>query len=173
MIPANDDVSAASQYRKVLKEKQSEYCDPIKMHLEAVKFVFTDLLDCLELADQINRKKMGDYHNEQVRRQAEAEEINRQANEVARKQAEFSGTGEFTVDTTPVQAAPVIHSAKSDMGTTSFKANWTWKLEDIKLVPEEYKILDRAAITRRVKSGERNIAGIKIFKEDVLQNRTR
>jgi hypothetical protein len=173
MIPANDDLSIISKLKKALKEKQAEYCEPIKAHLDAVKFVFADLLGCLELVDQTNRQKLTDYHNAQVKRQAEADELNRQAEELARKQAAFSGTGEFTVNTEPVEAAPVIHSAKSSMGTTSFKDNWTWELLDIKQVPDELKILDRAAVTRRVKSGERKIAGIRIYKEDVLQNRTR
>jgi hypothetical protein len=186
--PANDDLSLISKLRKAIKEKQAEYCDPIKLNLDAVKGVFTDLLDMLEKAYETNRTKLTNYHNIQVARQKEADELNRQAEELARKQAEFSGTGEFTVNTTPVEAPPPIHKVASSMGTSSFKANWTWRLVDINKVPRDHMILDSGKIGKEVKSGLRDkiekdangvevrtpaIPGIEIYCEDILANRAR
>jgi hypothetical protein len=169
IVPATDDLSLIANLKKAVKEKQDKYCGPVKQHLDAMQAVFKDILAMLEDANGINRLKITSYRAEQVRKQKEIDEINRQAMELARKQAELSGTGEYTVDTTPIESPAVINKVQATAGGLSFAGIWTWELEDIKLVPDEYKILDRPAITRRVKSGERNIPGVRIFKQDSIR----
>jgi hypothetical protein len=167
--PITDDLSLISNLKKALKEKADEYIKPIKGHLASVQTVFNDILAILDEADQINRNKIMAYRNEQKRRQAEADELNRQAVELARKQAEFSGTGEFTVNTEPVIAAPVVKKVSTTMGTVATQTIWKWELEDLSKVPNDYKIIDASKITKVVKAGLRNIPGIRIYSEDTLR----
>lgn len=171
--PANDDISLIAKLKKAIKEKQAEYCDPVKAQLDAMKAIFKDLTDILELADATNRQKVNAYRAAQIARQAEAERLNREALELARKQAEFSGTGEHTVDLTPLEAPPPVAKIQSDMGTTSFRKNWVWAIEDRAKIPSDYMIVDAGRITKEVKAGVRSIPGVRIYCEEIIQNRTR
>ena len=169
LTPATDDLALIARLKKAIKEKQDEYVKPIKSHLDKVQFVFKDLLACLDDIDKTNREKIAAYRAEQMKRQREAEELNRQAAELARRQAEFSGTGEFTVDTTPVEAPAPVQKVSTNMGTVSTAKVWKWELVDMSQVPEEYKIIDAAKITKVVKAGLRNIPGVRIYCDETIR----
>jgi len=169
LTPATDDLALIAKLKKAIKEKQDEYVKPIKNHLDKVQFVFKDLLACLDDIDKTNREKIAAYRAEQMKRQREAEELNRQAAELARKQAEFSGTGEFTVDTTPLEAPAPVQKVSTNMGTVSTAKVWKWELVDMSQVPEEYKIIDAAKITKVVKAGLRNIPGVRIYCDETIR----
>lgn len=171
--PATDDLSLIANLRKAIRTKQDEWCKPIKTHLDAVTLVFKGLITMLDDVDHLNRQKITDYRNEQIKRQQEAEEINRQKEELARKEAAFFNEGEITIDTTPVEAAPVIGKVASDMGTMSTIKVWKWEPVNLSLIPPEYMMLDSAKITKVVKAGVRNIPGIRIFSEDAIRINTR
>ena len=171
--PATNDLALIANLKKALKEKQDAYVKPIKGHLADVQVVFNELLAILEDANQLNRSKIEAYRNAQKRRQAEADELNRQALELARKQAEFSGTGEHTVDLTPVEAAPVVNKVSTDMGTTSFVKHWKWEIEDRSKIPSDYMIVDGARITKEVGKGVRSIPGLRIYCEEEVRVNTR
>jgi len=169
LTPATDDLALIAKLKKAIKERQDEYVKPIKAHLDEVQSVFKDLLGCLEDIDKTNRDKIAAYRAGQRRRAEEAEALNRQADELARKQAEFSGTGEYTVDTTPIEAPVPVRKVSTGMGTVSTQRVWKWELVDMAQVPEEYKIIDAGKITKVVKAGLRNIPGIRIYDEETLR----
>lgn len=173
IVPVTDDLALISKLKKAIKEKQDEYVSPIKTHLEKVQFVFKDLLACLEGVDQINRQKVTAYRAEQQKRAAEAAEINRQKEELARKEAAFNGTGEVTINTTPVEAAPILGKVSTDMGTLGTSKIWKWELQDLSKVPTEYLTIDAAKVGKVIRAGLRNIPGIRVYSEDVLRVNTR
>jgi len=172
LTPATDDLALIARLKKALKDKQDEYVRPIKSHLDKVQFVFKDLLACLDDIDKTNREKIAAYRAEQLRRQREADELNRQALELARRQAEFSGTGEITVDTTPIESAPVINRISTNTGTSSFRKDWKWRIVDRSKIPSDYMIIDAARITKEVKAGVRDIPGIEVYCDEIMQVRT-
>jgi len=169
LTPATDDLALIARLKKALKEKQDEYVKPIKAHLDKVQFVFKDLLACLDDIDKTNREKIAAYRAEQLRKQREADEINRQKEELARKEAAFNGTGEFTVDTTPVEAPAPVKKVSTNMGTVSTARVWKYEIVDPSQIPEEYKVIDYAKITKVVKAGCRNIPGVRIYEEETLR----
>jgi hypothetical protein len=173
LTPAGDDLVLVSKLKRALKEKQDEYVSPIKAHLEKVQFVFKDLLACLDDVDKTNRDKVLAYTAAQKKRAAEAEELNRQAIELARKQAEFSGTGEFTVDTTPVVAPAPVKKVATMSGTASTQVNWKYEVVDPALVPIDYMVIDYAKLTKVIKAGCRSIPGVRIYSEDSLRITTK
>ena len=161
-----------AQVKKGLAAIKTEYVKPIKGHLDDVNAAFNMILKPLEEADSITRAAILAYRAAAQKRAAEAEAINRQAEELARKQAEFSGTGEFTVDTTPKVAPAVVDKVRTDIGSAGVMKVTKWELVDKAAVPEDYKILDAAKITKIVKAGG-SIPGIRVYTEDTLRVNTR
>jgi len=172
LSPATEDLSVIAQVKKGLAAIKTEYVKPIKGHLDDVNAAFNMILKPLEEADSITRAAILAYRAAAQKRAAEAEAINRQAEELARKQAEFSGTGEFTVDTTPKVAPAVVDKVRTDIGSAGVMKVTKWELVDKAAVPEDYKILDAAKITKIVKAGG-SIPGIRVYTEDTLRVNTR
>jgi len=172
LTPAGDDLILISKLKKALKEKQAEYVNPIKTHLDKVQFVFKDLLACLEDIEKTNKAKITAYTDAQKARAAEIAEVNRQASEIARKQAALNG-GEFMVDTTPIEAPALVKKVSTLSGSISeVKAPATWELEDFDKVPNQYKILDTVRINQLVRAGG-SIPGIKVIKNTTIRTTAR
>jgi len=167
---ATEDLNVLSLTVKAVKGKQADYTKPYKTLLAGIDAVFKPVLDALSQADGITRKKIQTYLAEVERKRREAEETNRMAEEVARRQAEASGTGEFTVDTTPVEVPPAIpKTIRTDIGSiSSVKAPSTWELIDWDMVPKEYKILDSVLIGKVIRAGG-SIPGIKTILNTTLR----
>lgn len=168
-----DDLAIIAGLKKTLADKKTEYTKPFKTQLMAINDVFTELETLLEEVNIINRLKVKTYRDEQIRRQAEADELNRQAVELARKQAEFSGTGEHTIDLTPLVAEPVINKVTTNLGGLGFVKHWKWEILDRSLIPAEYMIVDGGRITKEVGKGVRSIPGIRIYCEEGVRINTK
>ena len=168
LIPATDDLSLIAKVKKRLAECKAGYLQPIKAHLDTVAAAFASVMAPLEEADRVTRGKVNAYRVAQQQRQAEAEAINRQKEELARREAEFSGTGETTVDLTPVVAPAPVRRVTTDSGATGTMVIRKWEVQEFALVPDDYKVLDAGKITRIVKAGG-NIPGIKTWTEETLR----
>jgi len=174
MIPATDDLAVIARLKKSIEEKRKEYVDPIRHHLDSVNNAFKEFTAPLTEADQVNRDKIKSYRAEVERKRQEAEETNRMAQEVARRQAEQSGTGEFTVDLTPVEVPEVARRVYTGMGSTSTQKVYKWEVVDLSLVPRDYLIPNAALIGNvvRASKGTISIPGIKIYSEDAIRVNT-
>ncbi|MDP2158644.1 MAG: hypothetical protein Q8K68_13165 [Nitrospirota bacterium] len=170
--PATDDLSVIAKLKKALAEKKADYLSPIKAHIDAVNQAFSSIMQPLDEADLITRNKVKEYRAAIEKRRLEAEEINRQKQELARREAVFNGTGEVTIDTTPVEVPIPVSRIATDLGTASTMKIKKWELLDFQLVPERYKILDAASITKIVKAGG-TIPGIKVWEEETIRVTTR
>ena len=172
LTPAGDDLIMISKLKKALKAKQEEYVGPIKSHLDKVLFVFKDLLGCLDDLEKNTKAKITAYTDVQKARAAEIAEVNRLADEVAKKQAALND-GAFTVDTVPLEApAPVKHISTGSGTISEVKAPPTWEIIDEALIPKEYWQLDTVKINRIVRAGG-SIAGIKVTTHTGLRTNTK
>jgi hypothetical protein len=173
LAPATEDLSFIARLTKALKDKREEYVRPIKDQLDAVNAAFKTFMQPLEEADKLTRQQILAFRHEQERRRAEADDIEAQKMELARREAELKG-GEITVDLTPVErpeAAPAkVHTAVGSASTMKVRK---WDLVDIKAVPVEYLTVDAAKITKLVKAGIGAIPGIRIFEDETLRVNTR
>jgi hypothetical protein len=173
LTPAGEDLILILGLKKALKEKQREYTFPIQEHYEKVNAVFKDLLTSLDLIEKLNKSKITAYTDAQKARVAEAERLNREADELARKQAEFSGTGEITVNTTPLEAPAPVKKVSTLSGSFSeVAAPNTWVLVDWKLVPDDCKMLDTTKINKIVRAGG-SITGIRVIKNTTIRTSVR
>jgi hypothetical protein len=165
LIPATNDLTVIAKWKKEIANLKDKYVKPIKDHLEDVQDAFGVLNVLLSDANAINRVKMDAYTNLQREKAAEIAEVNRQAEEVARKQAELN-QGVFTVDTTPIPAPAPVKHIRTEGGTASIvnKPN-DWEIEDptnMDLIPREYWMLNEVKIGRVIRAGG-TIPGIKII----------
>ena len=170
---AVDDLAVIASLLKRLKMLRDAYEAPLKTHLADFRRAFDKFTSPLDVAEDINKTKWGAYRKAVEAAAARANETNRMAEEVARRQAEESGTGEITVNTAPVEAPKTADTVRANVGTgVAFKTP-KYEVVDFKALPDEYKMPDAAKLTRVIKAakGQITIAGVKIYFEDVLQVR--
>ncbi len=170
--PATEDLSIIAKVKKALTEAKALYVKPIRGYLDDVNAAFTSITAPLDEADKVTRDKVLAYRQVMAKRAADAEKLNADALDVARRQAEASGTGEFTVNTTPVVAPAPVKRVATELGTASVQKVVRWEVVDKALVPEDYKILDAGKITKLVKGGG-SLPGIKVIIDEGLRVTTR
>ncbi len=174
LVPATEDLSFIAKLKKAIEEKRKEYVSPIREHLDRVNNAFKEFVAPLDQADQLTRKKIMDFRQEQERKRKEAEAIEAEKLALAKREMELKG--ELTVDLTPIEKPEAVpDKVQTDMGTTGTMRIWKWEVLDKAAVPDEYKIVDSAMVTKVVKAsqGKIIIPGIKVYYEDVLRVNTR
>jgi hypothetical protein len=168
MSLAVNDLSIIANVKKALAAKKAEYYKPIKTHLDAVSAAFQALLTPIEDADRITRDKWTAYRNEQTRRKAEADAINRAKEELARREATLNH-GEITVDLTPVEAPTPITRVQTDMGTAGIVRNRKYRVIDFAKLPDPYKIENSTLLNKVTKAGIPEIPGVEFYFEEGLR----
>lgn len=172
---ATDDLAVIGGLVKKLGELRKKYEAPFKEHLATFRTTFETFIAPLVEAERINKEKWGTYRREVEAAKARAEETNQMAEEVARRQAEASGTGEITVNITPVEAPRTSDTIRSILGTSSAYKTPKYRVVDFKALPDEYKLPDTGKLTRVIKAakGQITIPGVEITFEEVLSVRPR
>ena len=164
---ATDDLSIISRLKKAMEEKRKEYLKPLQEQTKAINDVYKILMEPIEAADRVTREKILSFQAEQGRIRREQEEINRLRIEAAQKEMELKG--EITESVNLVEVLPEAPKRVStDMGTVGQRMIRKWEVIDAAQVPEEYKVLDSAKITKVVKAGIPSIPGIRIYEEPIL-----
>lgn len=166
--PATDDLTTMARMKKAITEKRDEYIKPIKAHLDAVKDAFDSILVPVTEADTVTRGQLLAYRQEQARVKAEADAINALKDEAARREAAMND-GVITGDTTHIEAPAPVAKVRTEGGTAGVFMVRKWEVVDLKAVPDEYKIIDAARVTKVVKAGIPSIPGIRIYEEESLR----
>jgi len=167
---ATNDLSIIRALKKGVEEKRQEWVKPLNGHVKAVNAAFKMLFDPLDQADKLTGDKILKYRAEVEMKRREAEAINQAKLDLARREAELSGTGEITVDITPVivpEAQP--DHIRAEMGTAGMVKNRKWEMINFADVPDDLKMLDSVKIGRLVRAGIGSIAGIRIYEEDSIR----
>lgn len=172
---ATDDLAIIAGVKKRLEEAKREYTGPIREHLDRFNQAFNNYVAPLLKADRINRQKFSAYQAQVAEAARKAEETNRMAAEVARRQAEESGTGEFTVDTTPVEAPAPARVVRSNVGSASMRDNWKARVVDFAKLPDEYKLADMQTLNAKARStkGTATIPGVEFYNDQAVQVRSK
>lgn len=169
---ATNDLSIIANLKRALEEKRKEYIKPLQDHLKGINDTFKMLMAPIETADQITRKKILAFQAEQERIRQEQFEINRLRTEAAQKEAALHG-GEISE---PVQLVEVGAAApkriSTDMGTVGQRMITKWEVLNFSQVPDEFKVIDSAKVTKLVKGGG-SIPGIRVWQEPILAVKAR
>jgi len=165
---ATNDLSMISSLKRQLEDRRKEYVGPLNNEVKEINALFKTLTEPLAEADSLTRKKILAWNEEQRRLKAEAEAINQQKIDLARREMELNG--EITVDTTPVDVpTDPRRRIEADAGVAATAKLWKWEVIDFALVPDEYKMIDASKVGRVVRAGIRSIAGIRIYDEETLR----
>jgi len=169
MKASTNDLSIIRMLKKGIEEHRQVYVRPINEHVKTINQTYKLLTDPIEQADKITGDKILAYRAEVERKRREAEAINQAKLDLARREAELSGTGEITVDITPVivPEAPPNH-VRAEAGTLGMTKNWKFEVTDFALLPNEYKLPDLVKIGKVVRAGV-NIPGVKSWQEDGIR----
>ena len=171
--PATDDLSIIAKLRKAMEEKRKSYLQPFQEHIKEVNEAYKKLMEPIEIADQITRKKILAFQTEQERIRREQEEINRLRMEAAQKEAALH-EGEITEPVQLIEVAPETSKRVStDMGTIGQRKIRKYRIVDFALLPDQYKIENSALLNKVVKAGIPSIPGVEIYEETILAINTR
>lgn len=172
--PATDDLILIGKVLKAVKAAMNDYVNPIKGYLKDVQSTFQTITGPLDEADAITRQKVLAYNAAAEKRQAEAEAINRQAEELARKQAEMNA-GAFTVNTEPIIVPPPVHKVTTESGTVGGRDNWKAKVINFSLLSDEYKLPNEQVLNAYARStkGQGTIPGVEFVNDKGLNVRAK
>ena len=167
----NDDLNVMAELRKAVDLERKTFTTPLNDHLTAINGAYKLITGPLTEAVQIYRRLLTAYKVEQQRKATEAEKINRDAIELARRQAEASGTGEFTVETKPVPVPFAPKLTRTDQGKSGLVDQWKYEVVDIDALPREYMIPDDAMLSSIAKQqhDKRPVKGIRFYNEPGLR----
>ena len=172
---ATDDLITISNLKKTMEAKRVELVKPKQDEVKTIQDTYKTLMAPVFEADRITRQKMTTFQLEQDRKAREAEQVNREAQELARKQAALSGTGEITVDTTPVEVPSAPKVTRTDVGTSGLVANWKYRVVDIEKLPREYMVPDDAMLKSIAKQhhDKKPVPGVEFYNEPGMAVRSR
>jgi hypothetical protein len=173
---ATEDLSSLALTSKAVKEKRLEYVKPYNTLLDGINGVFKPVIEALDKATAITKQKMLAYNAEVRRKIAEAEKLNQEAIDLARRQAE-ANNGQFTVDTTPVKAPePPAAKVFTDVGNTSIVKTWKYRITSFKDLDDLYKLENTVVlgqIARKIgKNQPPEIKGVEFYQEEGIRTTT-
>jgi hypothetical protein len=170
---ATEDLSTLSLTMRAVKEKQADYTKPYKTLLDGINGVFKPVIDSLDKATSITKSKLLAYRAEVERRRLAAEAINREKEELAKREAALN-EGEITVDLTPVPVPEVApKTVYTEVGNAGVVKNWHYRVTNFTLLDDVYKLENTVvlnSIARKIGKGTPpTIAGIEFYQEDSLR----
>ena len=168
--PATDDLAIISKVLKGMEEKRKEYLKPFQDHIKETNEAYKFFMEPIEAADKITRGKMVIFKVEQQRKVAEAEKLNWDAIDLARRQAE-ANNGEFTIDIKPVPVPFAPKLTRTDMGKSGLIDNWKFRIIDLEKLPREYMVPDEAMLNSIAKKHHDNkqVPGVEFYNEPGLR----
>ena len=190
----NEAITMAGQAKKLATAIEKKRKEVIEAPGEFVKTVNNFVKVFRDTLDEIDRKlKAGiqahmtkvqmEQREAQERARIEAEKIQReldaraaalnaQRGAEARKAAE-KGEPVAPMEPeviAPVVAAPVVPVQKvfrSETGSSvHLRKDWVWDILDISLIPGKYLMVDKVSVNQAIKSGIREITGIRIYETE-------
>jgi hypothetical protein len=190
----NEAITMAGQAKKLANAIEKKRKEVIEAPGEFVKTVNNFVKVFRDTLDEIDRKlKAGiqthmtkvqmEQREAQERARIEAEKIQReldaraaalnaQREAEARKAAE---KGEPAAPMEPEVIAPVVVAPvvpvqkvfRSETGSSvHLRKDWVWDVLDISLIPPKYLVVDKVAVNQAVKSGIREIPGMRIYETE-------
>ncbi len=165
---ATEDLALIAGVKKAVEDKRMEFTTPLNGYLKEINATFKQVSEPLDQANKITRDKVLAYRAEQERKRQEAEAINTEKMELARREAALN-EGEITVDLTTV-IVPDAQPAHVFTGTGSMGTAKVWKFEvvDFGLLPNEYKLADLIKIGKVVRAGVA-VPGVRSWQEESLR----
>ena len=170
-----------ADWKKKVSEQRDYVVKPLKEHVKRLDGMFKPVLEQLEEADELVRRKILAFRQQQAaaaekerqRLMAEAEALQEQAETLEEKgkgkQAEEKKEEAQQTALAAVSMSGPAKTVNTDEGAVGTTKRWTFEVEDVGEVPREYLKVDEVAIRRAVSAGARSIPGVRIFEVEGLR----
>lgn len=153
-------------WKTQVEQRRQFFTRPLKEHVKRIEALFKPMAEKLEEADGLIRKKVLDYR---AKAELAAREEQQKLIEKA-QEAQASGDND-TALTLATQATELTAPQKSmllDEGSMQTKKVWDFEVVDYGAIPHEYFTFDEKKVRLAIRSGLRDIPGIRIFQKDQL-----
>ncbi len=170
---AVNDLSIISGIKKRMENKRKDYLGPVNEIKDTLNQQFKDIMSPILEAERLTKDKQMGFLQEQARRQAEQEEINRKRQEAA--EAEMKLNGELSESVNLVEVVEAPERIRAELGTTGLTDHWKYEIVDFAVLSDEYKVADGAMLTTiaRKHHDQKQVSGIRFYNEPYLATRTR
>ena len=143
---------------------------------------FRELTNPYKDAEKTVKEKLGNYHLEQERIRQDEERrlrVERELREAERTQAETQAA-EWGEEPPPVEepaeepteVPEPVKTVRSGGGSASMREVWKYEIVDSKAIPRHFWMVDEGKIQRAVDFGDREIPGLRIYKDIQVVVRT-
>lgn len=169
-------VEMAGQTKQLLKEIEKQRKAAVE---EPNKFVKSVNAFCRDFTDRLKgiesglKRKIGSFaHEKELRRREEERRAREEAEALQKKlDAEAKAKNVEPVKVAPPVTKPEPAVTRTDAGSATIRKVWKWEVEDFAALPDEYKEVKNTALNQAVRSGVRNIAGVRIYQEEEVAMR--
>ena len=158
---------------------RKEKVNPFNALVKRINDVFRPVTADLESAEGTIKNKVLTYrqYKERLRQEEERkrEEEYRRKVEEERKKAEAQKEA-FVPPSPPPIIIPMENKVSGSSGSLSTRKVWRFKVVDIALVPDEFKVIDETAVRSRIMNMNANkvepkISGLEIYQEETIASR--
>jgi hypothetical protein len=170
---ASNDLIIMRQLEKSVDQLRRQWVDPLNAQVTAINGTFKELSVPLLEADNLTGGLITKYKADVDAARRHAEELNREADELARKQA-AANNGVFTVDTTPVMApASVAKTVRVEAGSVGTRKTRKARVVDFAKLPDMYKITNQRLLDTAAKTSDQPIPGVEFYFDESLTTRSK
>jgi len=150
---------------KEIEKKRLSFTAPLNQSLKEINATFKGVTEPIAQAKSELSQRLMSWRAEEQRRIFEEQEAARKEEERRRKiQEAHAAKGHKVNETiTPVER-PMPFSVQD---TTRTRTQWTYDIVDESQIPREYLIIDKTGMMTAVRSGVRDIPGVKIYQKEV------
>lgn len=176
-------LSKVKKYKKRAEEIRKSLVGPLNIHVANINAEFKETTIPLtqfevkiksiilsykkEVADQ--KAKEQKIKEEEDRKKFADEQKVKLAEAKNRKEKKEIKKEEFVLE----EAKEEKETVKTDTGTLSTKKVWKFEIVDVKLVPNNYKVIDEKLIRTVVRNGSREIPGVRIYLDEQINIRAK
>jgi nitrogen regulatory protein PII-like uncharacterized protein len=169
VVKATNELTNIAVLKKSLNSSKEEYVKPIKGHLDSVNSFFKVIMEPLEEANTILRKKVLDYRNQQEAKARERDRIAQEERKLAEQKAALEGIP--APAPAPVPTTNLNPRTQTDIGETNIPKITKFEVVDFAALPDEYKTANTVLIGQVVRSskGKVPIPGVRIWQENTIR----
>lgn len=158
-------LTKAKQRIKRLEELRKQLIKPIQDTVKEANNKFKLLSEpFVKLENNLKSVMMVYIKKEEERARIEAEEAKKEA-ERSRKEAESSN--QQYIEKPVIIETPDLNK-RTESGFVHTKKRWTFEVVDASKIPKKYWTVDNVAINNEIRSGIREIKGLRIYQESEL-----
>jgi len=179
LIKANDNLGKGKKLINLINKEVTKMCGPLKDQKRKIDEAQRKLKEkadelCKELTDLIAEVEKAILAFNKLERDRVSKELADQQTAIVEKQAEIKNLGPLASDEVIEEAKkeaekviiqPVI-SAPAIKGLT---VTWKYEIENEDLIPRQYCSSDASKIQTAVRSGTREIPGVRIYQDEKIR----